>query len=446
MPLLIRTTLIQALAIGLFVPVGATAHSKSAAKSPPAPAVQQVVKPPIAQAWVDLATHHSDLPGFAGALMGGGGAGLGSLFGGGGDKGRGNVFGGTQGLGMTGSGQWLDVAVHTRANPSLSQAQQAIPPGLQLGATLNLVAPVPDKPIPVPERDDEPREPHYERPKGKLLLYWGCSESVREGQPRVLDFANLRLEDIQRIMVARGHTPKGARSQPGYPAWPNKTDDRKVPAGARIAGENGFSGQGVPEGFRFDLRPDVDFMPPLDLQRHALPSGATQLNWPGLEQSRAYFISAMGAKPGTDGSDSAEMVLWSSSELPDTGFALHDYQTPAGIERWVKEKVLLPPSTLQCAIPAGIFGTAGESGAGMLRMMAYGPEQAVAHPPRPTDPKVPWTPDWSVRVRTKSSWMGLLGMENTGSERGAGRPKPAAEPEEKKKPNVGDLLKGIFGR
>lgn len=440
MPQPFRPSPLGCVALSLLAAASAQAQTKPAAKPTAAPAVQQLVKPPVAQAWVDLATHHSDLPGIANAMMGGGG--LGSLFGGGRDKGRGNTFGATQGQGFTGSGQWLDVSVHTRANPGLSQAEHTVPAGLQLGASLALVAPVPDRPTPpVPEREDEPREPHYERPKGKLLLYWGCGETVREGQPRVLDFANLNLEDIQRIMVARGHTPKGARSLPGHPAWPNKTDDRKVPTGARLSGENGFSVSGIPEGFRFDLRPDVDFMPPLALQRSALPSGATQLSWGALEVARAYFISAMGAKPGSSGSET-EMVLWSSSELPDTGFALHDYQTPGGIERWLKERVLLPPGTLQCAIPTGIFGRPGEPGAGMLRMMAYGPEQSVAHPARPNDPKVAWTPDWAVRVRTKSSWMGMLGMEG-----GAPSPRePAAEPEERKKPKVGDLLKGIFGR
>lgn len=438
-----RTTPTRLMVLSLLLHVGVQAQAKPAPKATVAAPVSQVVKPPVAQAWLDLATHHSDLPGFAGALMGGGAPSLGSLFGGG-DKSRGNTFGATQGQGFSGAGQWLDIAVHTRANPGLSQAQQGIPPGLQLGATLPLQAPAPERPVAPLERDDDPREPQYERPKGKLLLYWGCSETVREGQPRVLDFANLRLEDIQRIMVARGHTPKGARSQPGFPAWPNKGDDRRVPAGARLSGENSFTGAGIPEGFRFELRPEVDFMPALALQRSPLPGGATRLSWAPLDQAQAYFLSAMGAKPGSAGGGDTEMVLWSSSDLPETGFALHDYQTPAGLERWRKERVLLAPTVQQCAIPGGIFGQGDERGGGMLRMVAYGPEQSVAHPARPADPKDPWAPDWSVRVRTKSTWMGLLGMEGGAPSGHDAQPRP--EPEEQKKPKVTDLLKGIFGR
>ena len=217
-----------------------------------------------------------------------------------------------------------------------------------------------------------------------------------------------------------------------------------MPAGSRLAGETGFSGQGIPEGFRFQLRRDVDFMPAIALQRQATPAGATQLAWQRLDTARAYFISAMGAKPGASRDDGAEMVMWSSSELPDTGFALHDYQTPGGLERLLKDKVILSAETTQCAIPAGIFGAAGEPGAGMLRMIAYGPEQSVAHPPRPTDPKIAWEPDWAARVRTKSTLMAMLGMPGGGAQPVEEEPQP--KPEEKKKPKVTDLLKGIFGR
>ena len=419
--------------------------ARPAAKSAAQPAIQQQVKPPVAQAWIDLLTHQSDLPGMAGAvgqmMSGGGMPSLGQLFGKGDDT-RGNVFGQTQGgFGFAGSGQYMDSAVYTRANKGLAEAVQAVPGGSLLAPSLQLVAPPPERPAePIPEHEeDDPREPSYEKPKGKLLLYWGCGERVREGQPRVLDFANMNLADVQAIMVARGSTPKGARSQPGVPAWPNKPDDRKVPPGSRMAGETGFTGQGIPEGFRFQIRPEVDFMPAIALQRGPLPSGATLLRWGAVGPARAYFVSVMGGKSGRD--DGAEMVMWSSSELPDTGFALHDYLSPGGIERLLKDKVLLAPDILECAMPAGVFGDGqrGEGG-GMLRMMAYGPEQWVAHPPRPTDPKVSWAPDWSARVRTKSSYFGMLGMP------GADASETEAPKEEAKKPGFGDVLKGLFGR
>lgn len=438
----------------LLLGLALSSHAQTPTKPKSKPAANaQLVKPPVAQAWLDLATHRTDMPGMAGAMgqmMGGGGMpSLGQLFGQGESKGRGNSFGNTQGMGFSSSGQWLDVSVFTRANRGLSAAVQTPPAGSRLAPQMQLLAPQTERGVepPAEREEDDVREPNFERPKGKLLLYWGCGEQVRAGQPRVLDFANMNLADVQRIMVARGSTPRGARSQAGMPAWPNKQDDRLVPTGARLAGENAFSGEGIPEGFRFQLRPDVDFMPAISLQNQAHPSGATQLNWQRIQPARAYFISAMGAKPGDD--EGTEMVMWSSSELADTGFALHDYQTPAGIERLLKDKVLLAPESTRCAIPAGIFGAPGEQAGGMLRMTAYGPEQVVVHPPRPTDPKIAWEPEWQAKVRTKSTLMSMLGMAGAaGPARDGQMPPDDEEPApkaEEKKPKMKDLLKGLLG-
>ena len=78
----------------------------------------------------------------------------------------------------------------------------------------------------------------------------------------------------------------------------------------------------------------------------------------------------------------------------------------------------------------------------MLRMVAYGNELNLAHPPRPTDPRVPWEPVWAAKVRVKSVTMAMLGMEMPSAEPAAAE-KPA---EETQAPNVKDVLRGIFGR
>jgi len=151
------------------------------------------------------------------------------------------------------------------------------------------------------------------------------------------------------------------------------------------------------------------------------------------------------------------MVFWTSSEEPDTGSGLIDYQTNAAVDRWLKEKVLLEPSVTKCAVPKGIFG---EGGGAMLRMIAYGSELNVVHPPRPADPKVPWEPQWAVKVRVKSVTNAMLGMDMSELQRGAGGrsqtqapsqqpsapPPPAEKKQEEKLPDPVNILKGIFGR
>jgi len=54
-------------------------------------------------------------------------------------------------------------------------------------------------------------------------------------------------------------------------------------------------------------------------------------------------------------------------------------------------------------------------------MIAYGGEHGFVHPPRPTDPKVPWEQEWSVRLRVKSQTMAMLGQDLDGADEGQGR-------------------------
>ncbi len=46
----------------------------------------------------------------------------------------------------------------------------------------------------------------------------------------------------------------------------------------------------------------------------------------------------------------------------------------------------------------------------MLRMIAYGTELNLAHPARPTDPKIAYEPEWALKVRVKSVTFTMLGM------------------------------------
>jgi hypothetical protein len=302
--------------------------------------------------------------------------------------------------------------------------------------------------------------PPFERPKGRMHLYWGCGEAVRAGQPRTIDFATAKPDEYGKFFVSRRATQRGTHAANGRPVWPNEADARMVPAGATLVGEHAFSGQGVPEGFRFAIPAAQDLMPEIAL-RQSNVNGATQLEWTVLPTARGYFIAAMGAKGGMSGMSGmggmgggadAEIVFWTSSEVPETGTGLVDYQTNGAVDRWLQEKVLLAPNVTRCAVPRGIFG---EAGGAMLRMIAYGSELNLAHPPRPADPKLAWEPQWAVKVRVKSVANAMLGMDMgsmPGAPQGAAAARPGDAPpppeakEEEKKVDPASILRGIFGR
>jgi hypothetical protein len=374
------------------------APSVASAQAPP----KQVVKPPISQAWIDVAT-------FSGFGMGGGmgqgmmNATLGALMGGG--QNTRAEFGYTQ---VGTSGRWMDVTLYTSRNPNLQLALQNVPQATGLAPTLKLQTP--EKPKPAPRVDDEsPTEYTAEPPKGKLVMYWGCSQTVRPGQPKVLNLESATIAELGKFFESRRATQRGTHAAAGRPVWPSKEDRRTFPAGASIAGQHAYSGDGVPESFKFSVPAAQDIMPEIKI-RQSEQQGYVQLEWNAISTARAYFLGSMGALPG----DESGMVIWTSSELPDSGFGLFDYQTNSAVDKWLKEKVLLPPTTTTCAIPKE---AAAE---GMLRAIAYGSDLNMAYPPRPTDPAIAWEPEWNVKLRVKSMTTTMIGMPEGAGMPGAG--------------------------
>lgn len=353
-------------------------------------ASRQVVKPPVSQAWIDVAT-------FSGMAMGPGmtNQALGSLLGGGGNSQA--EFGYTE----TGvAGRWMDVTLYTSRNTNLAEALQAVPASTRLAPTLKLQTPERPQPPPRVTDDDQPTEWNYEPPKGKLVLYWGCSATVRAGQPKVVDLSTATLAQLGQFFESRRATQRGAHATFGRPVWPSKEDKRVLPPGASIAGEHSFKADGVPESFRFTIPPAQDLMPALEIRQRKTAT-AVQLSWNAIPHARAYFLGSMGALPnGEQG-----FVLWTSSELPETGFGLFDYQTNAAVDGWLEDKVLLAPTVTTCAVPNEAAGQ------GMLRAIAYGTELNLAHPARPTEPKIAWEPEWNLKIRVKSMATTMMGME-----------------------------------
>lgn len=410
---------------------------------------QPAAKSPTAQAFIDLATHASDMPdmgAMSGFASGGISGGLSGLFGG--KSGGGNVFGNTRAA--MSPGKFMDASVMTRNNASLISATQNIPTAFNLGPTLALA--VAGERLDPVIREDEPIEPNFEPPKGRTILYWGCGDTIRAGQPRILDAANASMADVQKFFgTMRTSTTRGARMANGNPAWPNKQDDRKVPDAASVSGEHKFVGSGIPDSFKVNLGDNQDFLAGFNVSQSPA-DGATRLSWPSVRHARGYFVSAVGIGSGGKGGNSVDTVIWNSSEVAELGFGLIDYQTNTAIDKWIRERAVLPASTTQCAVPKGIF----PEGGAMLRAIAYGNEAYFSYPPRPTDAKAlaAWQPEWSAKVRVKSTFMSMLGGMGGGMGGGIGEGMRNAErgdadtapKKDETAPTPLNLLKGIFGR
>lgn len=420
---------------------------------------EQVVKPPKTVLWMDVSTGSMagmpdlDMPGM-GSLMGGVMGAMGKA-----DAKTSNkaYYGSARSLHAT-PPRILDVALWNSLKPGV-EASQRVPAGLKLGDSLPLLPVIESNIVEKGGRAVE-GDRDVEQPKGRLLFYWGCGTSVRAGQPRILDFSKMTANSAQAFGNAFGgrYVPdRGAKVRAGYDVFPNERDQRSLPKGASLVGEHQVLGDGVPASMRFNLAASQDLMPAIELHSQGTLQDSVALSWAPVVNARAYFMNAM----ATRGDD---MIFWSSSETPDAGFELFGYLSNANIDKWTKDKVLLDASATQCAVPKGIFAPKdADSAPAFLRMIAYGGEHGFVHPPRPTDVKIPWEQEWSVRLRVKSQTMAMLGESmdmETQPARKAGtdtRPadskpangNPPADSDSSLKaalPGAVNLLKGLLGR
>jgi hypothetical protein len=252
-----------------------------------------------------------------------------------------------------------------------------------------------------------------------LLIFWGCGEHARAGQPVIIDFARVAQGQwptgLSSVTV-NAPRPPGVTTHRTFGDWPNSirpNGDGGLQASSSLLGEHVLRGNYTPE-MRFTAT--QDFMSPITFTTNAkAPSGAINLVWNTVPAATGYAGWTFGAK-GDD------MIFWSTSEAKAFG-VYQDYIPPGEAARLVRERALLAPATTQCTVPVEVMtamgagaapqqqpGAGQPQGGGMLFFTAYGPEQNIIYPERPADARTPWNQEWFVKIRHRSSTMEMLGQ------------------------------------
>jgi len=356
-----------------------------------APAPQQKVTGPVANYWASVDTTSGSGIGAMGGQNGGGRPSMGEMM-------RMMRGGSTVNHGLT--LQLGSTHAATGGDPNANHL-----PGT--GQPLPLLTPkaVPAQPTPEETVEEQPTMP--QRPKGKLLLYWGCGEHAGPNQPVVIDFAKVvdsgQMPRLPFVAVHHQNPPSAGRYTT-YGEWPNSKSRLQPPAS--LVGDHVVKGNYSPD-IHFNLPANKDYMPPLTIDaQEKTPAGATKLVWQQIANATGYFATMFGASPNSG--DDVSVVMWSSSGISTfAGGGLLDYLAPAEVRRLIGQKVVMPPSQTQCIIPIEVTQAAKF---GMLSMIAYGDEANFVDPPRPADPKIPWNINWTAKVRYKSTAGTMLGM------------------------------------
>jgi hypothetical protein len=331
----------------------------------------------------------------------------------------GSQFGGTKGMQP---GRWLDVALAvpaeaTKATGGALTVRQIIPKGQNMGESLPLArTPSPFVSSPSsrqtrlalrgPDIDDKSIEAvkfvtqsassseaiENNAPK-KLLLYWGCGERVRAGQPRQLDMTTASSDSPATGLKGRAVAENGPTPDSGVAIWPNSASRSAVPKEASLVGKHAFTGDNIPANMQFELKAKQDFMPALAINVNGIKGSATTLNWSRIATAQAYFLMATSK-------NKREMIIWTSSEQPEPGWGLMDYASNANLAQWKRDKIVLAPNQTSCSIPAGIFS---QTGGAMLNGIAYGEETNINS--RNTSGNSSGNGSWNARIRVKSATM-----------------------------------------
>lgn len=314
-----------------------------------------------------------------------------------------------------------------KGNP---KADHFMPPTARLGKSVALVTP----------REERTPEELPEKPKGRLLIYWGCGEHAPKGQPVVIDFARLAAGQVppglwtSTIMRDWGPNLQNSRT---FGRWPAE-DGKYAKPDSSLIGPHRIAGNYSPE-ISFTLA--KDFMAPLSVNARANPSGSTLISWGGIPDVTGYLAFQFGGKQGPGG-EMGDMVMWSSSATRQFGGGLSDWLSPSQVASLVRDRTVMAPGTTTCTIPAEVKRDAPDFRFGTLT--AFGPEENFSYPPRPADARAAWNLEWTARIRHRSttSWMDMPGMGAMG---GAENEPSSNDSRCKPKRGLGGILGGALG-
>ena len=384
-------------------------------------------------------------------------SGMGGMMGGGGPGGPGGGGGRPSMAAMMGMGRMPDpnAANHSlilqlgssrRPEGGGPTAEHDPPPGLGVGQVLPLLSPQPQA-QPTHQESEPGPPPQYQKPRGRMLIFWGCGEHAPPGQPLVIDFATVDQANAAQKFAALGRGLAVTPMQPPSPGrnttygeWPNRETRQTVPAEGSLQGDHFVHGDYGPD-IRFSLTANQDFLPPIRLTTNEKnPTGSATLAWRPVDGAGGYFATLIGAR------DRDDVVMWTSSATQTSAFSLPDYLSTGEIHRLVASHALLDASQTSCVIPQEVVNAAGSSG--FFQLAAYADETNIAYPPRPPAPK-PWNIAWEVKVRYRSSTGGILGMDmarEMGGRGGDERPnRNPNQPPPRKRPSPFNPLGGLGG-
>ncbi len=278
--------------------------------------------------------------------------------------------------------------------PKDATAVVAPPAGLGQGAKLNLdLYRAQDTDTGGKIKDFDPDS----NPEFTIKIYWGSSETVREGQPRVVSWGGLD-EDQKAAMREQAREARATNSyfyKAGWTTgfWPTSKQPGQIDKEASLVGKYSLT-TNYTGNVEIDAPNNVTFLDPIDitspnLERKIDLKKFIAFTWKPIPNALGLYSSIFGME------GKSTMILWSSSEVFEPGLMGNmGFLQMAEVRNYVSRTVFMPGDRANVTVPIGIFQNADFA---MMQMSGYGPGAALE-----TAQPLP-------RIQTKTSLQLMLG-------------------------------------
>lgn len=237
-------------------------------------------------------------------------------------------------------------------------------------------------------------------PDFTIKIYWGSSETVKEGQPKIIQWKGISPEQQEAMrQQARQMNIAGEGASYFYKPnwttgyWPTKKQQGNIDNDASLVGKYSLT-TSYTGNVEIEAPSNVDFLAPYEytspnLEQKIDLKKSMKFAWKAIPNALGQYasITAMEGKN--------TLIIWSSSEVYNDGLMNEmGFLQMAEVRNYVGQTVFMPGDRTNVNVPAGIFQNADFV---MMNMVGYGPGAALEKAqPLP-------------RIQTKSTAMLLLG-------------------------------------
>ncbi len=280
--------------------------------------------------------------------------------------------------------------------PAGATAWVVPPAGLKQGQRLDLE-------LYRPEADAKPEkirdfDPDANPEAFTIKIYWGSSDTVKSGQPKVITWSGLDPE-YREAMRNQMREASAASSSYFYKSgwttgyWPTKKQPGAIDKSASLVGKYSLN-TSYTGNVEIEAPSNVDFLAPIEITAPNLENKidlkkSIAFKWKEIPHALGLHSAAI----GMEGKNT--LIIWVSSEVyADMVMGDMGFLQMAEVRDFVSRDVFMAGNRTNATIPAGIFANVDFA---MMQMTGYGPGAAL-------DQAQPLP-----RIQTKTSLMLMLG-------------------------------------